>query len=78
MTDRLLDANEVAERLHVPVSRVRDRGRRSVVGCHRSMSTTKQYVNLAGVVFRDEAAALEQRMGSRYRVPVPRSRKRRR
>ena len=29
---------------------------------HRSPSTTKQYVHLAGVVFRDEAAALEQRM----------------
>ena len=26
------------------------------------MSTTKQYVHLAGVVFRDEAAALENRM----------------
>ena len=30
---------------------------------HRSPATTKQYVNLAGVVFRDEAAALEHRMG---------------
>lgn len=29
---------------------------------HRSMSTTNQYVHLAGVVFRDEAAALERRM----------------
>lgn len=34
---------------------------------HRSPATTKQYVNLAGVVFRDEAAALEQRMG--FAVP---------
>jgi integrase len=30
---------------------------------HRSMSTTKQYVHLAGVVFRDESAALEARLG---------------
>jgi integrase len=29
---------------------------------HRSMQTTKQYVHLAGVVFRDEAAALEARL----------------
>jgi integrase len=29
---------------------------------HRSMSTTKQNVHLAGVVFRDEATALEQRL----------------
>jgi integrase len=29
---------------------------------HRSMATTKQYVHLAGVVFRDEAAMLEQRL----------------
>ena len=29
---------------------------------HRSMSTTKQYVHLAGVVFRDETAALERRL----------------
>ena len=29
---------------------------------HRSMATTEQYVHLAGVVFRDEAALLEQRM----------------
>jgi len=27
---------------------------------HRSMQTTKQYLHLAGVVFRDESAALEQ------------------
>jgi hypothetical protein len=26
------------------------------------MATTKQYVHLAGVVFRDEATALEQRL----------------
>lgn len=32
---------------------------------HRSMATTNQYIHLAGVVFRDEAAALEARlMGS--------------
>ena len=35
---------------------------------HRSMSTTNQYVHLAGVVFRDEAAALQERM-----LPVPSS-----
>ena len=29
---------------------------------HRSMQTTKQYVHLAGVVFREEASALEQRL----------------
>jgi integrase len=29
---------------------------------HRSMSTTKGYLHLAGVVFRDESAALEQRL----------------
>jgi len=29
---------------------------------HRSMSTTKTYLHLAGVVFRDEAAALERRL----------------
>ena len=29
---------------------------------HRSMATTNQYLHLAGVVFRDEAAALEQRL----------------
>jgi hypothetical protein len=29
---------------------------------HRSMATTKQYLHLAGVVFRDEANALEQRL----------------
>jgi integrase len=33
---------------------------------HRNMSTTNQYLHLAGVVFRDEAAALEDRLlGSR-------------
>ena len=30
---------------------------------HRSMATTNQYVHMAGVVFRDEAAALERRLG---------------
>jgi len=29
---------------------------------HRSMSTTKAYLHLAGVVFRDEADALERRL----------------
>lgn len=29
---------------------------------HRSMATTKQYVHLAGVVFRDEADALAERL----------------
>jgi hypothetical protein len=29
---------------------------------HRSMATTRQCVHLAGVVFRDEAALLEQRL----------------
>jgi integrase len=29
---------------------------------HRSMSTTRQYLHLAGVVFRDEATALERRL----------------
>jgi hypothetical protein len=29
---------------------------------HRSMATTRQYVHLAGAVFRDEAALLEQRL----------------
>ena len=29
---------------------------------HRSMQTTKQYVHLAGVVFRDEADALSRRL----------------
>ena len=29
---------------------------------HRSMATTRQYVHLAGVVFRDEAVLLEQRL----------------
>jgi integrase/recombinase XerD len=33
----------------------------SVAG-HRSMSTTKQYVHLAGVVFRDDADALSRRL----------------
>jgi len=36
---------------------------------HRSMQTTKQYIHLAGVVFRDEAALLEQRrLGYKIRV----------
>jgi hypothetical protein len=30
---------------------------------HASMSTTKRYLHLAGAVFRDEAAALENRYG---------------
>jgi Phage integrase family len=29
---------------------------------HRSMATTKRYLHLAGVVFRDEADALERRL----------------
>ncbi len=29
---------------------------------HRSMRTTQTYLHLAGVVFRDEAAALERRL----------------
>jgi hypothetical protein len=29
---------------------------------HRSMATTKRYVHLAGVVFRDESNALERRL----------------
>ncbi len=29
---------------------------------HASMSTTKRYLHLAGVVFRDEAEALERRL----------------
>jgi integrase len=29
---------------------------------HRSMSTTETYLRLAGVVFREEASALEQRL----------------
>jgi hypothetical protein len=31
-------------------------------GHHRKMSTTNQYLHLADVVFRDEAAALEDRL----------------
>jgi hypothetical protein len=43
---------------------------------HRSMQTTKQYVHLAGVVFRDEAALLEQRLlgvedSGRNSAPAP-------
>jgi hypothetical protein len=29
---------------------------------HASMTTTKRYLHLAGVVFRDEADALERRL----------------
>jgi hypothetical protein len=29
---------------------------------HRSMSTTNRYLHLAGVVFRDDAGALERRL----------------
>jgi len=29
---------------------------------HRSMQTTKQYLHLAGVVFRDDADALSRRL----------------
>lgn len=29
---------------------------------HRSMATTRGYLHLAGVVFNDEASALEQRL----------------
>lgn len=29
---------------------------------HRSMSTTQRYLHLAGVVFRDDADALERRL----------------
>ena len=42
---------------------------------HRSMATTRQYVHLAGVVFRDEAALLEQRLlgvqDSGTNIPLP-------
>ncbi|HEY8776559.1 MAG TPA: site-specific integrase [Gaiellaceae bacterium] len=40
---------------------------------HRSMSTTKTYLHLAGVVFRDEADALERRLlgGPGVRRPEP-------
>jgi hypothetical protein len=36
------------------------------------MATTNQYVHLAGVVFRDEAAALERRLlgGNRAKVAL--------
>jgi hypothetical protein len=36
---------------------------------HRSMSTTKGYLHLAGVVFRDEADALERRLLGRTFYP---------
>lgn len=29
---------------------------------HASMTTTKRYLHLAGIVFRDEAESLERRM----------------
>jgi hypothetical protein len=38
---------------------------------HRSMSTTRQYVHLAGVVFRDDADALEARLLGRGRKFYP-------
>jgi hypothetical protein len=42
---------------------------------HRSMQTTKQYVHLAGVLFRDEADALSRRLlGYQKRVPTRRKR----
>ncbi len=38
---------------------------------HANMATTKRYLRLAGVVFRDEAAALERRLlGSRDAPPT--------
>lgn len=42
---------------------------------HRNMATTKQYLHLAGVVFRDEAAALEKRLlgGTTLYRPEPTS-----
>jgi integrase len=44
---------------------------------HRSTATTKGYPHLAGVVFRDEASALERRLlGSGYKIRVQTSRKR--
>jgi hypothetical protein len=36
---------------------------------HRSMSTTKGFLHLAGVVFRDEADALERRLLGRSFYP---------
>ena len=38
---------------------------------HRSMKTTNVYLHLAGVVFRDEAEALERRLlgGEHARLP---------
>ena len=38
---------------------------------HRRMATTNQYLHLAGVVFRDEAAALEDRLLGRGRKFYP-------
>jgi hypothetical protein len=38
---------------------------------HANMSTTKQYLHLAGTVFPDEAARLEQRLlGANFLPPV--------
>lgn len=77
MTDRLLDAHEVAARLGVPVSWVarrtphRDHKRGSGRGGaaalqaragHADLATTQRYIDLAGVAFRDEALIAEQRM----------------
>src|SRR5262245_49691067 len=39
----------------------RPRSRMATAG-HRSMSTTRQYLHLAGVVFRDDADALARRL----------------
>ena len=39
---------------------------KETVGREPSMQTTKQYVHLAGVVFRDESDALERRMLGGY------------
>ena len=35
---------------------------------HRNMRTTQTYLHLAGIVFRDEAAALERRLLGRAAV----------
>jgi hypothetical protein len=45
------------------------------VADHRSMATTRQYVHLAGVVFRDVAALLQQRLLG-IQIPVQTARKR--
>ena len=44
------------------LARLRSRSWPERVTGHRNMSTTNQYLHLAGVVFRDEAASLEQRL----------------